>query len=531
MINQSLSTLSTDLTKAQDEVADAEFRYNAAFAVSNDPDKIQSFVATLRYNGQLPPNTELEEASQELHQLKKQKSEMGSNHGPNYVPLQELNAQIDAIHLDKIEADSNLTAFKAYFASCAQLLAIKKASLQQRKDSYDQQQQAATKLTMELADYKHNEADLEADAARAQRLDDQADGHVKEISVGQDIGLAKVQVLETAKPSFEPVRPQKSTVLGIALGMGMILGLSGIVACDWMDTRLRSPDQVLADLTVPVLGTVPRIPGGKNIIISGRQVMLDPMSEVSEGFRSIRTALYFGMHDGRARTILVTSPMPGEGKTTLVSNLAISMAQAGRRVLILDADFRKPMQHVVFGISSEVGLSTVLAGGASIAEAIRRTPIDRLDVLPCGPVPMNPSESLNSQGFQQLLNGLADEYDCVILDSAPVVPVTDARILAAICDLTLLVLRAEQSTRKTSIYARNSLYSVGAEIAGIVLNDVSVWGGPSYANYSYRSRNPQTGTSADLSNDAGLPRMPELTRAAQIALVPNPPVKGNAKRA
>jgi capsular exopolysaccharide synthesis family protein len=529
-LDQSLKTLSTSLTEAQVQEADAELNYNAALAVANDPKKLQDFVAGLRLNGDLPANAEADQARARLRQLAQQRADQVGRLGAQNPQIVDLDAAIAGIHPEAIEAEANVRDFKGHLARWATKLEIARSAVQRLKDQHDQQQAAATKLSMELADYKHTEADLEADVARAERLDEQADSKVKEINVGEDIGLAKVEVLEPARPSLDPVRPQKMNVLGIALAMGLMLGLSGVVACDWMDTRLRSPEQVLADLTVPVLGTVPRIPSGKNLIMSGRQVMLDPMSEVAEAFRSIRTALYFGMHDGRARTILVTSPMAGEGKTTLVSNLAISMAQAGRRVLILDADFRKPMQHTVFAMSAEIGLSSVLSGAATLEQAIRHSPIDRLDVLPCGPVPMNPSESLNSQGFQQLLTDLADEYDCVLLDSAPVVPVTDARILAAICDLTLLVLRAEQSTRKTSIYARNSLYSVGAEIAGIVLNDVSTWRGPGYATYQYRSRHISNGAAAEITADPVTPRMPELTRASQIAMATPPAATAKVKR-
>jgi capsular exopolysaccharide synthesis family protein len=501
VISQALATISEKLSKAQLDLDEAEVNLDAARAVVGDPDRIQQFITGLRSSGDLPPNVELEDAQQSLRLLLQQKSANSGNYGPNSPYMKDLDAKIASIQLDKVEADSNLRTFKTYLASSAARVESKKLLVGRLKADYDQKQNASNQIASKLADYKRVEGDLEAEVARAERLDEKAEANVKELSIGKEIGGVKVEVLEPAKPSFDPVRPQKMTVLGIAVAMGMVLGFSGIVACDWMDTRLRSPEQVMSDLTVPVLGTVPHIHGGKNVALSGRQVMLDPMSEVAEAYRSIRTALYFGMQNDRARTILVTSPMPGEGKTTLASNLAISMAQAGRRTLILDADFRKPMQHVVFGFSGDLGLSSVLSGQASIGEAIHHTSIDRLDVLPCGPVPLNPSESLNSHGFQQLLDELSDEYDCVVLDSAPVVPVTDARILAAICDLTLLVLRAEQSTRKTSVLARNSLYSVGAEIAGIVLNDVSSWRGAGYSTYSYRSRRPQNGIMPELATD------------------------------
>src|SRR5205823_3503020 len=133
---------------------------------------------------------------------------------------------------------------------------------------------------------------------------------------------------------------------------------------------------------------------------------------------------------------------------------------------------RKPMQHRIFDIQSKIGLSTVLAGESTLEQAIHHTPIPGLDVLPCGPIPANPSEILNSQTFADLLDELSRQYDHVLLDSPPVMPVTDARILAASCDATVLALRAEKTTRRGGTYARDVLRAVGSRILGVVVNDV-----------------------------------------------------------
>lgn len=517
VINRSIGALADKLTAGQIAVAEAEINYQAATAAASDPVTIRQFVAGLRLNNVIPANRAADEAWDMLRTLKQQKTALEAKLLPNHQTILDINARIGAIQPAKIEEETDQKAFHSYLASCAEALTLKKSLVARLQKSYDEQQKVAAQVSLEVAEYRRSEADLIADSQRAERLYEQADSRVKEISIGQDIGQAKVQVLEDAKPSFDPVRPQKLAVFGVAMGLGMVLGLSGIMLGDWMDQRLRSPEQVLANLTVPILGTVPHISSAKSISNAGREVLLDPMSTVAEGYRTIRTALYFGMHDERTKTILVTSPVAGEGKTTLVSNLAISMAQAGRRTLILDADFRKPMQHVVFGLKAEVGLSSVLASRATLSDAIQPTEIDRLDVLPCGPVPMNPSESLNSHGFAELLRELSDDYDCVLLDSAPIVPVTDARILAAICDLTVLVLRAERSTRKVSLEARNSLYSVGAEIAGIVLNDVSPWGA-GYSHYVSAARRRRNGAIAEVTDEPVVERVSELSRARQIAL-------------
>jgi len=211
--------------------------------------------------------------------------------------------------------------------------------------------------------------------------------------------------------------------------------------------------------------------------------------------------------------LLVTSPSPGDGKTTMASNLAIAIAQSGRRVLLIDADTRKPMMHKIFNLSDEVGLSSVLLGEAKLDQAIQKVAAPNLEVLPCGPLPPNPSEILNSQGFLDLVNSLCLQYDQIVIDSPPVEPVTDARILAASCDTTVLVLRAEKSTRRLSAHARDALIGVGANLLGVIVNAVprgqggyTYYSGYGYYHYGYGQRhsgNNGSSSSNGQSNGSG----------------------------
>jgi capsular exopolysaccharide synthesis family protein len=220
-------------------------------------------------------------------------------------------------------------------------------------------------------------------------------------------------------------------------------------------------------------------------------VHLDPRSVVAESYRTVRTAVYFGANGSRCKTILITSPEPGDGKTTSASNLAIAIAQTGRSVLLLDADFRKPTQHKNLDIKDSVGLSSVLAGRESLERAIQRTGVEGLDILPCGPIPANPSEILNSREFGELIDSLAARYDHILFDSPPVNAVTDARILGAVCDATILVLRADKSTKKAGEHARNALLTVGARVLGAIVNDApkrkgyDVYGGSYYGHQEH----------------------------------------------
>ncbi len=210
----------------------------------------------------------------------------------------------------------------------------------------------------------------------------------------------------------------------------------------------------------------------QTIMERGQVVRLKPRSVVAEAYRTIRTSIFFGVSKGGARTILVTSPAPGDGKTTLASNLAIAMAQAGQRTLIIDADLRKPKQHKIFNVNSEPGLANVLAGTTRLDEAIQPGPVKGLDILSCGPQVPNPSEILNSDIFARTLESMTKCFDRIIIDSPPVVPVADSQIIAARCDIILLVVRAEKSTRRIIQRARDNIVGVGGHLLGAVVNNV-----------------------------------------------------------
>ena len=233
------------------------------------------------------------------------------------------------------------------------------------------------------------------------------------------------------------------------------------------DTAVNSPIAGKDKTTTKIISEKP------DIVKRGQKAYLEPKSIVAEAYRTIRTAVFFGISKEEAKTILITSPGPGDGKSTVTSNLAITMAQAGQKTLVLDADFRKPMQHDIFQIGSrEEGLSNLLAGTINLKDVIQPGPVENLDIINCGIEVPNPSEVLNSNSFAKVLKVFSERYDRVIVDSPPVGSLADSQILAALCDVTLLVLRAERSTRRQSQHVRDSLLSVGGHILGAIVNDV-----------------------------------------------------------
>ena len=393
-------------------------------------------------------------------------------------------------------------------------------TLQQTAAALDEEYRAAKAEALKTSD---KQLQLQALKVDEQELLQQRDPLLRrinelQIDVDRQRQIQPIEVVEHGDIIDKPSFPKKTNTLALAGVLGVVLGSALALIRDKMDTRLRTIEEVQNVIGLPILGVVPRMPGRRTAVARAMAVHLDPRSEVAEAYRTIRTAVYFsGQGVGnRAKTLLVTSPEPGDGKTTSASNLAIAIAQTGRNILLLDADFRKPTQHKNLDVKDTVGLSSVLAGIETLDRAIQRTGVEGLDILPCGPIPENPSEILNSQEFGELIDRLALKYDHILFDSPPANLVTDARILGAVCDATILVLRAEKSTRKAAEHARNALLNVGANVLGLIVNDVprgkgyEVYGGSYYGTPEMRTprRNGEAnnGTGAEAPNLARLPK-------------------------
>ena len=463
-----LNRLSSALTEAQLETINAKADYEAILSMADESEKIKQFAMAQPTAGVRVFVTDVEtQLRTTLRDMKVELRNVRYHCTEDHPSTQALLGKID-----EIEHQLNEEA-KTFAEAYLEVMRLKWTMAKQREaelqTSFDAQQQAALDLSVKATEYYM----LESNLKRTEKLCDILDDRIKEISVTEEAGALNISILEVARPEDKPSKPLKARVMALALALGLMFGWGFAFLREWLDYRLRSADEISAVLGVPVLGTVPRMPRRQSAVERGQKVHLKSKSIAAEAYRTIRTTVFFGVPKGQAKTILVTSPASGDGKTSLVSNLAITMAQAGQRTLILDADFRKPMQHNIFEIDNEKGLSSVLAGNITMDEAIQAGPVKGLDLLPCGPEVPNPCEILNSDAFIETLKKLSERYDRVIVDSPPVRPVADSQILAAICDITLLVLRAEKSTRRLSQQARDDLLSVGAHIFGVVVNDVS----------------------------------------------------------
>jgi polysaccharide biosynthesis transport protein len=288
------------------------------------------------------------------------------------------------------------------------------------------------------------------------------------------------------------------------LALSLVLGLAGGVALalllETLDTSITTREQVEERLRLPFLGIIPRMQQD-GAAAPELAVLSSPSSAAAECVRSIRTNLLFMSPEKPLRTILVTSSGTGEGKTTVASALAATMANGGSRVLLVDADMRRPRVHKVFGIRTEAGLSSLILGEGSLDAVVVRTDVPNLDVVPCGTVPPNPAELLHTAGFANLLMEMSRRYDRVVIDSPPAGVVADAIVISTHVDGTLLVLKAGQTSRDAAERTARNLADVKARVFGAVLNDVDLED-RRYGQYAYY----QSGYSQD-DEGAARPRV------------------------
>jgi len=419
----------------------------------------------------------------ELDEAQLQKSAMQLSQGSNSSGVRSLQARIDHLTGEVLkEQTSALTQLKHSTSIRLQLASAKRDAISAALSDTRTQ---ALKENATLAEFSR----LEIDYKRVDQACMDLDQRIQKIEMDRDVSAINISVLEP--PAFDPtpLKFRKSQVLGGAGMLGLVLGAGAALLMDWTDQRLRSVEQIQQALGLRVLGVIDRMAGRRSARARAQVMFEDPASDVAETFRTVRTAVRFGSFGATGKTLLITSPDTGDGKTTFLTNLAISMAQAGQRVLIVDTDFRRPMMHEVFNLEPDRGLSRVLEGKQPVEEAIQKTAVERLEVLTCGYLPANPSETLHSKTFTELMEQLEQKYDHILLDSPPVTVVTDALILAAMSDATILVVRAEKSKRKLAREAMESLASVNARVSGVIVNDMPrAHGRASYYGSRYGQR-------------------------------------------
>lgn len=361
------------------------------------------------------------------------------------------------------------------------------------KESYAQELEVAeadanaTRAELALLDPETDQAEYSALNARVsaqERLIEQLRTQIFTIRLAEDQGANIVSLLEEAKVPDAPVSPRPLYNAFYGGLLGAVAGLAAAFIIEYLDDTIKVTQDLPALLGTSLLGLIGRHDNkSKRAIVN----MQDSRSPIAEAYRMLRTNIRFAMVDETIRTLLITSPSPSEGKSTTAANLAMVMAQAGHRTILVDADLRRPVQHQIFGLTNREGLTTALIEREkSIEEHLKPTTIPDLMVLTSGPMPPNPSELLGSQRMQDLLALLQTQAEYVIIDTPPVLAVTDSALLAGSVRGVMLVVRAGVTRLEAARRAVSQLSSVQARIVGTILNGVKADGdGYYYYHYYY----------------------------------------------
>lgn len=352
----------------------------------------------------------------------------------------------------------------------------------------------------EFSSYRATDQNLRAEVTQLQQLWQKRLDREGEVAIEKDTNGYTLKTLAPVKDALVLKRLMKFYAGGSLFGLLLVA-----IVCllrELKDLTLKDVRDVRATLRQPVLGSVvafavPAGSGQKNQPHPALRYLLAPRSMEAENYRSIRTALMVTAEQQAARSLLITSPEPSDGKTTLACNLAIALAQSGKRVLLVDADLRRPSVNNLFGVSQSIGLAEVLSGEIDALNAIRPTVIERLSLLTSGEVPSNPAELLATPRLRQTLQSVRDEFDYVLVDAPPLLAVSDPCIIAPHTDGVLIVTRINKNTRSAAVRVRELIQEQGIHVLGAVVNGTVPGQGRGYTYYGEYLANETTPMAAD----------------------------------
>jgi capsular exopolysaccharide synthesis family protein len=452
---------------------------------------------------QMIENKLIADLTARLVDLERQESDLAVTFQPEYPPRKRIASQIEqtrhAVETEKSRISTMITAEYSAAKNTEESLAME----------LEKQREVVNKINEDIIQYNI----YKADAQSAKELYDGLQKRLKEASVSAGLTASNIRIVDTADVPEKALTPRKGLNLAISMIVGLMLGIGLAFLQEYLDNSVKSPEDVARFLHLPTLAMVPRLSSlaGKKGYAYERyaqygQVMKaenvdpqtvgdsesvdlivydSPSSLMAESYRSLRTSLLLSSSGHPPKVIVVTSAAPSEGKTTTAVNLAISLTQTGSKVVLIDADMRKPRIQRVFSLDGAIGLSSFLAGTANIKDIIHETKVPGLMVVPCGMTPPNPGELILSAGFRTMLKALSEYFDFVVLDSPPVGNVSDARIIAVTAESTILVVKAFSTSRHQARDASAHLTNANARVAGVVINDVDLRKRSYYSGYSY----------------------------------------------
>jgi polysaccharide biosynthesis transport protein len=486
---EKLDEINRELTAAESDRMGKEAIYRQT--QSSDPEVVRAAIIADAAGGGGGSHL-LDGLREQQAALKIQIAEQSTQFGPSYPKVVQLNTQLKEIdHQLQQEIDKSVDHLRGQY-----LAALQRENL--LRDSFDRQKQEANKLNESAIEYSLLKREVESNRTLYEGLLEK----LKEAGVTAGLRSNNFRITNPARVPQSPIEPNIPRNLAFALVLGVISGVGLAFLLENMDNTVRTPEQAQALAALPSLGMIPlgsKTSGhnstiGRLALTASKEAVemvtqVRPQSQMAESYRALRTSLLLSNLGAPPKVIMVTSARPQEGKTTTSINTAIVLAQKGVRVLLIDADLRRPSVHKTLGMGPRSGLSNVLTGSANVQQAISASPIlPNLWILPAGTPPPNPAELLASSNMKDLIDGLRDQYDHIVIDTPPTLSVTDAVVLSSRADATILVIRSGQTTKQALRRSRDILMQVNAHVAGVLLNAVDLTSPDYYYYYEYQGK-------------------------------------------
>jgi succinoglycan biosynthesis transport protein ExoP len=476
IVTSKLDELNRELTAAEADRIQKESKFR--MTLSGNPELIAS----------QDSNSLLARLRQQESDLRNQIATAEVQLGPAHPRIRELNSQLAQVQSTvHAEIEKLSGRIKTDFQGASQRESMLRAALEEQKTQ-------ANKLNENAIEYSLLKRDVDTNRQLYEGLLQK----LKEASVSAGLKSSNIRVVDVARVPLAPARPDKRRNIMLALAMGLVGGVVLAFLLEAVDNTVRTPEQAQSLANLPALGI---IPASANLLIRTRQqkalmakggreavelvTYRRPKSDISESYRALRTAILLSSSGSPPKVMLITSALPQEGKTTTSINTAVVLAQKGARVLLVDADLRRPSIHKVFNIKPKVGLSTLLTGSSKVENTITHVPqLPNLFLLPAGPPPPHPAELLGSAIMKKYIAQWREQYDHVIFDTPPALSVTDSILLSVDMDSVVLVIRSGNTTKAALRRTRELLTQVNANVLGLVVNAVDV-NSPDYYHYYY----------------------------------------------
>jgi len=491
IITAKLDELNKALTAAESERMDKEAFYR--LIESGNPDVIASSAGGLDTgSGVQSASALLDSLRTKEAELRIQSADLGTQFGPSYPKLVQANNQLKEIEL-QIQAEMKKIASKV---RGQYVTALQRENM--LHDALEKQKQEANKLNESAIEYSLLKRDVETNRQLYEGLLQK----LKEAGVSAGLKSNNFQIVDSARVPTAPVEPNIPRNLGFAFVLGLTSGVGLAFLLEGLDNTVRTTEQAQMISGLPPLGMIPlgsktarEGSNSKRLALASSNEAVElitqsrPQSQMAESYRALRTSLLLSNLGAPPKVIMVTSALPQEGKSTTSINCAVVLAQKGVRVLLIDADLRRPSIHKTLGMGPRSGLSNVLTGSTTLEQAITRPQIlPNLHVLPAGTPPPNPAELLASTNMRDVLMELREKYDHIVLDTPPTLSVTDAVVLSPRADAIVLVIRSGHTTKQALRRSRDILMQVNAKVSGVLLNAVDLSSPDYYYYYEYQGK-------------------------------------------